>query len=42
MPEIESSGPLDAVDRTLLSELSRNGRISNTELAARAGIAEST
>lgn len=33
---------LDAVDRTILSELSRNGRISNTELAAIAGIAEST
>ncbi|WCD93357.1 Lrp/AsnC family transcriptional regulator [Microbacterium sp. nov. GSS16] len=33
---------LDAIDRTLLSELSRNGRISNTELAAIAGIAEST
>src|SRR5690606_142006 len=33
---------LDAVDRTLISELSRNGRISNTELARRAGIAEST
>lgn len=33
---------LDAVDRILLSELSRNGRISNTELAAIAGIAEST
>ncbi|MFD5224127.1 Lrp/AsnC family transcriptional regulator [Microbacterium sp. NPDC058342] len=33
---------LDALDRTLLSELSRNGRISNSELAARAGIAEST
>lgn len=33
---------LDAVDLTLLSELSRNGRISNAELAARAGIAEST
>lgn len=33
---------LDAVDRILLSELSRNGRLSNTELAARAGIAEST
>jgi DNA-binding Lrp family transcriptional regulator len=33
---------LDAVDRTILSELSRNGRLSNTELAARAGIAEST
>lgn len=42
----ESSTPahagLDAVDRTLLSELSRNGRISNTDLAAIAGIAEST
>ncbi|WP_417555750.1 Lrp/AsnC family transcriptional regulator [Microbacterium sp.] len=33
---------LDAVDRTIISELSRNGRLSNTELAARAGIAEST
>ncbi|MGB3376227.1 MAG: Lrp/AsnC family transcriptional regulator [Microbacterium sp.] len=33
---------LDAVDRTILTELSRNGRLSNTELAARAGIAEST
>lgn len=33
---------LDAIDRTLLSELSRNGRISNTDLAAIAGIAEST
>lgn len=33
---------LDAVDRIILSELSRNGRLSNTELAARAGIAEST
>lgn len=42
----DSSAPvhagLDAIDRTLLSELSRNGRISNTELAAIAGIAEST
>lgn len=33
---------LDAVDRTIIAELSRNGRLSNTELAARAGIAEST
>ncbi|UNK70777.1 Lrp/AsnC family transcriptional regulator [Microbacterium sp. H1-D42] len=33
---------LDAVDRKILSELSRNGRISNTDLAAIAGIAEST
>ncbi|MEJ1089120.1 Lrp/AsnC family transcriptional regulator [Microbacterium sp. Mu-80] len=33
---------LDAIDRTILSELSRNGRISNTDLAAIAGIAEST
>ncbi|BDZ39830.1 Lrp/AsnC family transcriptional regulator [Microbacterium suwonense] len=33
---------LDAVDRTIISELSRNGRLSNTELAVRAGIAEST
>jgi len=42
----DSSGPiygdLDAVDRTILAELSRNGRISNTELATIAGIAEST
>ncbi|SJN38412.1 Transcriptional regulator, AsnC family [Microbacterium esteraromaticum] len=37
-----SSIDLDAVDRTILSELSRNGRISNTDLAAIAGIAEST
>ncbi|MDR6866939.1 DNA-binding Lrp family transcriptional regulator [Microbacterium resistens] len=36
-----SSG-LDATDLVLLDELSRNGRISNTDLAARAGIAEST
>lgn len=43
-PDSSASGqtPLDAVDRILLSELSRNGRISNTELAAIAGIAEST
>lgn len=33
---------LDAVDRTILRELSRDGRISNAELATRAGIAEST
>lgn len=33
---------LDAVDRRILSELSGNGRISNTDLAARVGIAEST
>ncbi|MGB3730518.1 Lrp/AsnC family transcriptional regulator [Microbacterium sp.] len=33
---------LDATDRIIISELSRNGRLSNTELAARAGIAEST
>ncbi|MDT0157698.1 Lrp/AsnC family transcriptional regulator [Microbacterium sp. ARD32] len=38
---MEEAG-LDAVDRTIISELSRNGRLSNTELAARAGIAEST
>lgn len=50
MPASESSTPspsgsdpgLDAVDRRILSELHRNGRISNTELAARVGIAEST
>jgi len=43
-PESSTSAAagLDAVDRTILSELSRNGRISNTDLAAAAGIAEST
>ncbi|MGF3057373.1 Lrp/AsnC family transcriptional regulator [Microbacterium sp. YY-01] len=33
---------LDDVDLTLVNELSRNGRLANSELAARAGIAEST
>ena len=33
---------LDDVDRRLLSELERDGRISNKELAAAAGIAPST
>ncbi|MGB4137304.1 MAG: Lrp/AsnC family transcriptional regulator [Microbacterium sp.] len=37
-----ASGELDATDRTILAELSRNGRISNTELARLAGVAEST
>lgn len=40
---VSSAGmELDATDLTILSELSHNGRLSNTELAARAGIAEST
>lgn len=38
----ESSEPLDAVDLALLDELERDGRLSNTELARRVGIAEST
>lgn len=33
---------LDDTDRALLRELERNGRISNTELAARVGVSEST
>ncbi|WP_353114917.1 Lrp/AsnC family transcriptional regulator [Microbacterium sp.] len=40
--EAAAQSGLDAVDLTLLDELSRNGRISNTDLAARAGVAEST
>jgi DNA-binding Lrp family transcriptional regulator len=36
------TGGLDAIDRALVSELVRDGRITNAALAARAGIAEST
>ena len=36
------AAPLDDVDRRLLAELERDGRISNKELAALAGIAPST
>lgn len=45
MPVASSSTPeneLDATDRLILSELSRNGRISNSDLAAIVGVAEST
>ncbi|MFC8192784.1 Lrp/AsnC family transcriptional regulator [Cellulomonas sp. NPDC057328] len=34
--------PLDDVDRLLLRELERDGRLSNKDLAARAGLAPST
>lgn len=37
-----SRSELDATDRLILSELSRNGRISNSDLAAIVGVAEST
>lgn len=33
---------LDDIDRAILVEIERDGRISNTELAARVGVAEST
>lgn len=33
---------LDATDRAILRELARDGRVSNTELAARVGVSEST
>ncbi len=35
-------GGLDAIDRALVAELVRDGRITNAALAARIGIAEST
>jgi len=41
-PRAPAPATLDETDLALLAELSRNGRISNAELAARAGIAEST
>ena len=37
-----SRSELKATDRLILSELSRNGRISNSDLAAIVGVAEST
>lgn len=37
-----SARRLDDTDRALLRELERNGRVSNTELAARVGVSEST
>lgn len=33
---------LDGIDRAILAELERDGRISNAELAVRVGVAEST
>jgi DNA-binding Lrp family transcriptional regulator len=39
MPETNG---LDAIDRALLSELAADGRITNSALAARVGVAEST
>lgn len=44
MAERDSShySELDRTDRAILSELERDGRISNAELATRVGIAEST
>ena len=47
MSEQESSAAskgyeLDRIDRAILAELERNGRMSNSELASRVGAAEST
>jgi DNA-binding Lrp family transcriptional regulator len=44
MSEKDSSrfADLDDIDRAILVEIERDGRISNTELAARVGVAEST
>lgn len=39
---IRDAQPLDAVDATLVRLLQRNGRMANSELAERAGIAPST
>jgi len=38
----DGAGTLDAVDRRLLAELERDGRIANNRLAARLGVAPST
>jgi DNA-binding Lrp family transcriptional regulator len=37
-----SARRLDATDRAILQELERDGRISNSELASRVGVSEST
>ena len=37
-----AAAALDRVDRAMLAELERNGRLTNAALAARVGIAEST
>ncbi|GMA90530.1 Lrp/AsnC family transcriptional regulator [Homoserinibacter gongjuensis] len=44
MPAQDSSGGrrLDATDRAILHELERDGRVSNSELASRVGVSEST
>lgn len=44
MPDQDSSARrrIDAVDHAILRELERNGRISNSELAGRVGVSEST
>ena len=34
--------PIDRIDRVILDALQKNGRLSNKELAARAGVAQST
>ena len=41
-PQNPQPASLDAIDLLLLTELERNGRLTNAALAARAGIAEST
>lgn len=41
MADISSARGLDAVDRRILRELSRDGRISNSELADRIGLSSS-
>lgn len=41
-PPPRSPAPLDDIDRILLDELARDGRITNNALAAAAGIAPST
>lgn len=38
----EPESPLDEVDRLIVAELQRNGRITNAELAERVGVAAST
>ncbi|MGP6176275.1 Lrp/AsnC family transcriptional regulator [Microbacterium sp. A196] len=43
MPEQDPSATLlDEIDLAIIEQLERNGRMSNSELAARCGIAEST
>ena len=42
MPAKESATALDRVDRKIIAELMADGRLTNSALAARVGIAEST